>query len=94
MLHTIAVVLATIAVFFDFASYWKQIVKTLATRHSKDVSTRAYMAKLLHYLCSTIALALYANWLGFLMEFAAAIVCSICFIIVIKFKPKKWRLFS
>lgn len=94
MLHTIGVILATIAVAFDFASYYKQITKTLNTKRSKDVSTRAYMAKLLHYFCSILALAIFANWLGFLMELAAAIVCAICFAIVIKFKPKNWRLFS
>lgn len=94
MIKTIGACLAFIAVFFDFMSYYRQIAKTLATRHSKDVSTRAYMAKLLHYLCSTISLAIFANWLGFGMEAAAGLVCLICFMIVVRYKPKNWKLFQ
>lgn len=79
---------------FDLSSYWKQISKTLRTKKSAQVSTQAYMMKISHYLCSLIALAIYVNWVGFGMEALAFIICLICFVIVMKYKPRGWKLFS
>ena len=78
---------------FDLFSYWKQIAKTLRTKKSGQVSSQAYMMKISHYLCSLIALAIYTNWVGFGMEFSAFVICLIAFSIVIKYKPRGWKLF-
>jgi hypothetical protein len=94
MLHTVGAVLATAAVFFDVSSYVKQIEKTLRVKHSKDVSTRAYMLKILKIFCSTTSLAIFANWVGLFMETCALAACVSTFIVVIKYKPKSWRLFQ
>jgi uncharacterized membrane-anchored protein len=94
MFRTIGVILATCAVCFDFTSYIKQIKKTLRTRHSKDVSTSAYLMKIAKILCSTTALALFSNWVGFFMEAAALVICLITLSIIAHFKPRKWKLFS
>ena len=93
MIRTIGSVLVFVAVYFDLFSYWKQISKTLRERDSKDVSSSAYLMKIAHYLCSTISLSIFANWVGFGMELAAFIVCLITLAIVAKFKPKGWKLF-
>ena len=94
MLRTIGIILATCAVCFDFTSYIKQISKTLRTRHSKDVSTTSYSLKISKILCSTTALALFSNWLGFIMEMLALIICVVTFTVIIKYKPKSWRFFN
>jgi len=94
MFRTIGIILATVAVFFDFMSYIKQIQKTLHTKHSKDVSTRAYLMKITHYICSTISLAIFCNWVGFSMELAAFVICLITFAVIAHFKPRGWKLFS
>jgi len=93
MIKLIGVLCATGSIFFDLSSYWKQISKTLRTKRSSQVSSTAYMMKLGHYLCSLVALTLFANWVGWIMEFAALVACLICFTLVIKYKPRNWRLF-
>ena len=93
MLKIIGIICATGSILFDLASYYKQIAKTLRTKKSTQVSSSAYLMKLGHYTCSVIALALFLNWAGFIMEMFAFIACIICFYLVIKFKPKDWSLF-
>ena len=93
MIKTIGSVLVFVAVFFDLFSYWKQIVKTLRAKDSKEVSSSAYLMKIVHYLCSVISLAIFSNWVGFGMEFAAFIFCLITLAVVAHHKPKGWRLF-
>jgi len=94
MIKTIGSILVFVAVYFDLFSYWKQISKTLREKNSAEVSFSAYIMKILHYLCSTISLAIFANWVGFGMEFAAFIVCLITLAIVAHYKPKGWKLFG
>jgi len=92
MLKLIGIVCATGSILFDLLSYYRQIHKTLKTKHSNQVSSTAYLYKLSHYTCSIIALVIFANWTGFLMEMCAAIACLICLFLVIKYKPRGWRL--
>jgi hypothetical protein len=91
-LKVVGSVLVFVAVFFDLQSYWKQISKTIRTKHSGQVSSSAYMAKIAHYLCSIVSLAIFSNWVGFGMEGAAFIFCLVTFALVIKYKPKGWKL--
>jgi hypothetical protein len=92
MLKLIGIACATGSILFDLASYYKQIAKTLRTRRSSQVSSSAYMLKLSHYTCSVIALILFYNWVGLVMELAALIACLFCFVIVVRCKPKSWKL--
>jgi uncharacterized protein with PQ loop repeat len=94
MLKLIGIACVTGSILFDLASYYKQIAKTLKTKHSNQVSSTAYMMKLAHYTCSIIALVAFANWVGLTMELSATIACLICFGLVIHFKPRGWRLFN
>ena len=94
MIKTIGSILVFVAVYFDLFSYWKQIAKTLRERDSKEISSSAYLMKILHYLCSTISLAIFSNWVGFGMEFTAFIVCLFTLAVIARFKPKGWKLFD
>jgi putative methionine-R-sulfoxide reductase with GAF domain len=92
VLRLVGIVCATGSILFDLASYYRQIKKTLKTKHSGQVSSTAYILKLSHYLCSIVALVLFYNWVGFFMEMAALIACLFCFVIVVRCKPKNWKL--
>lgn len=94
MLKLIGIVCATGSILFDLLSYYKQIRKTLKAKHSGQVSSSSYLMKLSHYGCSIAALVIFANWTGFTMEMSALCACLVCFSIIIKRKPKGWRLFS
>lgn len=92
-LKTIGAFLVFSSVFFDLFSYWKQIAKTLREKNSKNVSSSAYLMKLTHYLCSVTSLAIFSNWVGFGMEVSAFFFCIVTLALVVKYKPKGWRLF-
>lgn len=94
MIKLIGSALVFASVFFDLYSYWKQISKTLREKDSKDVSSSAYLMKIGHYICSTISLSIFANWVGFGMEFAAFLMCLVTLLLVAKYKPKGWKLFG
>lgn len=94
MLKLIGIICAIGAVFFSIEAYYRQIRKTLRTRHSGQVSSTSYMMYLAHYSCSMTALILFSNWAGLFMEASACVACLATFLIVIHFKPKGWRLFS
>jgi hypothetical protein len=94
MLKLIGVVCATIALFFDFSSYYHQIRKTLRAGHSNQVSSSSYLFKIGKIFFNLINLAIFANWVGFSMEAAALVICIAALIVIAHFKPKKWRLFN
>jgi uncharacterized protein with PQ loop repeat len=92
MLKLIGIACATGSIAFDLLSYYRQIHKTLKTKHSSQVSSTAYLFKLSHYTCSIIALVIFYNWVGLCMELSAALACLVCLFLVIKYKPKNWHL--
>lgn len=92
-MHEIGIACITIAVMLELLSYWKQIAKTRRERNSKHVSSSAYILKVAKYLFTLVGLAIYSNWVGFGLEAAALIFCSMALWIIVKHKPKKWRLF-
>lgn len=94
MIKTLGAILVFVSVYFDLYSYWKQISKTIREKDSKDVSSSAYIMKIGHYLCSVTSLAIFANWVGFGMEFAAFLMCLFTLFLVAKYKPKGWKLFA
>ena len=91
-LNSIGVASITIALVLELGSYWKQISKTLRTKRSSQVSSSAFLLKLIKYVFTLIGLAIYVNWVAFGMEVAALVMCSIALYIVCKFKPKGWKL--
>lgn len=94
MLRTFGAILATCAVLFDFENWYKQINKTLRTKQSSQISSSALMAKIGHYFCSISSLLIFANWLGAGMEIIALTCCLTLFCLVVKYKPRGWKLFS
>lgn len=94
MIKTIGCLLVSASVFFDIYSYWKQVVKTLREKESKDVSTSSYIMKIVHYLCSIGALVIFMNWAGLIIETVPLICCLVVLAVVAKYKPKGWKLFK
>jgi uncharacterized protein with PQ loop repeat len=94
MIRLIGCFLVTASVFFDIYSYWKQVAKTLREKESKDVSTSAYLMKIVHYLCSIGALVIFMNWAGLVIETVPLICCLVVLAVVAKYKPKNWKLFK
>jgi uncharacterized protein with PQ loop repeat len=94
MIRLIGSILVAASVFFDLFAYWKQIAKTLRERKSKDVSTSAYLMKIVHYLCSIVALVIFVNWAGLIIEAAPLVCCVVVLVVVARYKPKGWRLIN
>ena len=85
--------LVLLSVILEGFSYYKQIVKTRLTHHSKDISTSSYFAKLAKYVTAILALVLSHNWVGLILECFALVMCIITTIIIIKNKPDDWSVF-
>lgn len=94
MLRLIGIICAVIAISFDFASYWKQIAKTLRQRHSNQVSSSSYLFKIAKIVFNIINLAIFSNFVGVSMEAAAFLICVAALSVICHFKPKGWHLFS
>lgn len=94
MIRVIGIICVTVALLLELASYYKQIAKTLRTKRSSQVSSTAYMLKIAKYLFTIAGLLIYANWVGLGMEVAALLICLIAFSLIIKYKPKNWKLFD
>lgn len=94
MLHSIGVACLTIAVLMELASYYKQVAKTLRTKRSSQVSSSAFVYKIIKYIFTLVGLAVYSNWVGFGLEVAALTFCSWALYTVARFKPKGWSLWK
>lgn len=94
MLKLIGVVCATIALVFDFSSYYQQIKKTLRAGHSNQVSSSSYLFKIGKISFNLVNLAIFANWVGFSMEAGALIICIAALAVIAHFKPRDWKLFN
>lgn len=93
ILHSVGVACITIALILEAGSYYRQIAKTLRTKRSAQVSSTAFLYKIAKYGFTLIALMIYSNWVAFGIEVAALTFCCWALYTVIKFKPKKWKLF-
>jgi len=94
MIKIIGCLFVSASVFFDIYSYWKQVAKTLREKESKDVSTSAYIMKIVHYICSICALVIFMNWAGLVIETVPLICCLIVLVVVARYKPRGWKLFK
>lgn len=92
--NSVGIGCVAIALFLEFASYYKQIAKTIRTKKSAQVSSTAYLLKIAKYIFTLIGLALYSNWVGFGLEVGALLICCVALYIVAKYKPKNWSLFK
>lgn len=94
MLSSIGGACVVLALVLDSVSYWKQIAKTIRTGKSTQVSSSQYLYKIGKAICATVGLALYANWVGVIIETFMLFVYIISLIVVIKYKPKGWTLWG
>ena len=90
----IGTIFVGLALFFDTISYYKQIAKTIKAKHSSQVSTSAYLYKILKGFCAMGGLAIYSNFVGLGMELFMLVVYAISLLVIAKYKPRGWKLFS
>lgn len=90
----IASIFVALALFLDTVSYWKQIRKTLKTRHSSQVSTSAFLYKIAKALCAMAGLAIYSNFVGMTMEVFMLGVYVVSLVVIARYKPKGWKLWG
>lgn len=81
------------ALFFDILGYWRQSAKIIREKHSNHVSSTSYLYKLLKGTLAIGGLLIYSNWVGMGMEIVLMIVYAVSLAIIVKYKPKKWRMF-
>lgn len=84
----------TSALLLDSASYYRQIIKILKTKRSKDVSSTSYIYKILKALLASVGLVLFANYAGLVMELVMLSVYVVSLVIICRYKPKNWRLWK
>lgn len=87
-------VLVALALLLDTLSYWKQICKTLKTKHSNQVSTSAYLYKIGKAVLAILGLAMYSNYVGLGMELFMLLVYVVSLTIIAHYKPKGWSLWK
>lgn len=90
----IGVACITLALVLEMGSYYKQISKTRRTKKSRHVSSSAFVWKIAKYVVTIVGLAIYANWVAVGIEIAALAMCVVALYVIVKAKPKGWRLFS
>jgi uncharacterized protein with PQ loop repeat len=88
----IGTVCVTLALALDSASYWKQIIKILRTKRSKDVSSSSYVLKIGKACVAAVGLYTFANYAGLVMELVMLAVYIASLIIICKYKPRGWSL--
>lgn len=93
MIESIASIAVATALFLDTASYYRQIKKTIRTKKSNQVSSTSFIYKIAKALCALVGLSIYRNYVGVGMELFMLLVYGISLGIIIKYKPKGWRLF-
>lgn len=94
MKHEFAVLCIALALWLDTLSYYRQIRKTIRTKKSSQVSSTAFLYKIAKVIFAMMGLAVYSNWVGLGMEFFMLVVYSISLYVIIKFKPKGWKLWG
>lgn len=94
VIDSIGAGLITLAVILDFASYWKQIAKTLRTGKSRHVSTSAFMFRMAKDICLLVSLSIYKNWVAVGIHAVALVACTVTLVVVAKHKPRGWKLWG
>ena len=92
MIKTIGVICVGIASLLDTLSQFRQIRKTLRIKQSSQISSTAYIYKVIKVVFSMTGLAIFSNWVGLGMEGWMLVVYITALYTIIKFKPKDWTL--
>lgn len=92
--HIIGPICVALALLLDISSYWRQIAKIKREKKSNNVSAMSYLYKIAKAGFAILALAIYCNWVGMGMEILLLVVYTVSFIVIVKYKPKKWKLFN
>jgi uncharacterized protein with PQ loop repeat len=93
-LPTIGSACITLALVLDSTSYYRQIAKTLKTKKSKDVSSSAYLYKIMKAILAGVGLVIFSNYVGLAMEMVMLVVYVVSLYVICRFKPKNWSLFG
>ena len=94
MIESIATLAIAFALLLDTASYFRQIKKTLRTKKSSQVSSTSFLYKIAKAICALVGLAIYKNFVGVGMELFMLAIYVVSLGIIIRYKPKGWRLFK
>lgn len=93
-LPTIGSACITLALVLDSTSYYRQIAKTLRTKKSKDVSSSAYLYKIMKALLAAVGLVIFSNYVGLAMELVMLVVYGVSLYVICLYKPRGWSLFG
>jgi len=94
MVHLIAILCVGGALYLDTMSYWRQIRKTVRTKRSTQVSSTQYLYKIGKAVCALVGLGIYMNWVGVIMECFMLCIYILSLVVIARYKPKGWSLFS
>ena len=83
-----------LALVLDSLSYWKQIRKIRHSKKSTQVSSSQYLYKIGKAVCALLGLAIYSNWVGVGIEVFMLGVYGYSLFIVVRHKPKHWRMWK
>jgi len=92
--HLVGSICVALALILDISSYWKQIAKILKTKKSSQVSSSSYLYKIAKGIFAILGLLIYSNFVGLGMEVILLLVYIVSLLIVIRYKPRRWRLFG
>lgn len=92
MKSEIATLCIAAALCLDTLSQFRQIGKTLRAKNSSQVSSMAYLLKIIKVVFSMTGLALYSNYVGMGMEGWMLVVYVTVLTIIAKYKPRGWKL--
>lgn len=90
----LATLFVAIALWLDTLSYWRQIKKSLKTKHTNQVSTTAFLYKIAKAVFAMLGLAIYKNFVGLGMEVFMLVVYVVSLSVIAHYKPKNWSLFK
>lgn len=92
--NNVATVSVVLALWLDTASYYRQIIKTIRTKKSAQVSSTAFLYKIAKAVCAIVGLAVYRNYVGVGMESFMCAVYVASLLVIIRYKPKGWSLWK
>lgn len=90
----IATLCVAIALWLDTLSYYRQIKKTLKTRKSSQISSTSFLYKIAKACAAMVGLGIYSNWVGMGMETFMLVIYVVTLWIIVRFKPKGWKLWN
>ena len=89
-----ATLFVAVALYLDTLSYYRQIKKILRTKRSSQISSTSFLYKIAKALFALTGLAIYRNLVGMGMEIFMFAIYAISLGVIIRFKPRGWKLFG